>query len=111
MVNFVKRNKLLVLILVIGFFLRVYNTQELFLYSHDQDLAGWFIKDVLINKHLRLIGHETSTAGIFIGPVFYYLLIPFYFIFGMDPIGGSYLVALFGVFTIFSFYFVFKNIF
>ena len=111
MVNFVKRNKLLVLILVIGFFLRIYNAQELFLYSHDQDLAGWFIKDVLVNKHLRLIGQETSTTGIFIGPLFYYLLIPFYFIFGMDPIGGSYLVALLGVFTIFSFYFVFRKIF
>ena len=29
----------------------------------------------------------------------------------MDPIGGSYLVALLGVFTIFSFYFVFRKIF
>lgn len=111
MKKFLKRNKLFIVIVIIGFFLRIYNAEELFLYSHDQDLAGWFIRDVLVDKHLRLIGQETSTQGIFIGALFYYLLIPFYLIFGLDPIGGVYLVAFLGVITIASFYFVFKRIF
>ncbi len=80
-------------------------------YGHDQDLAGWIIKDIVINEHFRLIGQETSTQGVFIGGLFYYLLVPFYFFAGMDPFGGFYLVTIFGVFTIFSFYFVFSKVF
>lgn len=110
--NYLKQpHIILILILVLGLFLRIYKAKELFLYSHDQDLAGWIIKDILVNKHPRLIGQETSTQGIFIGPLFYYLLIPFYLVFNMDPIGGVFLVTLLGLFAIFSFYFVFSKLF
>lgn len=102
---------IMILILGAGLFLRLYNGAELFNYTHDQDLAGWIIKDVVVNHHLRLIGQLTSTPGVFIGPLFYYLLIPFYLLFKMDPIGGIYLVAVLGAFTIWSVYFVFSKIF
>jgi len=81
------------------------------MYSHDQDLAGWFVRDVIENKHLRLIGQETSTQGIFIGPFYYYLLTFFYALARMDPIGGIYLVTLLGLLTIFSIYWVFTKVF
>lgn len=109
--KFLLGHKYLIIILVIGLFFRSYHLKELFMYNHDQDLAGWFIKDVFIDKHLRLIGQETSTHGIFIGPLFYYMLIPFYALFGMDPIGGTYLTIFLGLFTVWSFYFVFSKIF
>lgn len=102
---------LLLIIIFIGGFLRIYNGAQLFDYTHDQDLAGWIIKDVLFNHHLRLIGQLTSTPGVFIGPLFYYLLIPFYLLFKMDPIGGIYLVMILGMFTIWSVYYVFKEVF
>ncbi len=102
---------LLGLIILAGAFFRIYNGAQLFDYTHDQDLAGWIIKDVVVNHHLRLIGQLTSTPGVFIGPIFYYLLIPFYMAARMDPIGGIYLVLILGIFTIWSVYFVFKEIF
>lgn len=106
-----RENLILLAILLIGLFLRIYKAKAMFLYGHDQDLASWMVKDLLVNKHLRLIGQETSTQGIFIGPLFYYLLIPFYSLFGMDPIGGVALVTLLAIFSIWSFYFVFSRIF
>ena len=109
--RFIKDNWILVLILGIGIFLRLYKGKEMFAYNHDQDLAGWIIKDVVVNHHFRLIGQLTSTPGIFIGPYFYYLLIPFYLLFKMDPFGGFYLVVLIGMFTVWSFYFVLSKIF
>ena len=110
--NYLKQpHIILILILVLGLFLRVYKAQELFLYSHDQDLSAWFIRDVLENKHLRLIGQETSTHGIFIGSFYYYLLIPFYLLFNMSPMGGVAMVIVLGLFTIWSFYFVFLRVF
>lgn len=111
LILFIKKNKIILAIIATGLFLRAYLPAQLFLYGHDQDLAGWVIKDVVVNKHIRLIGQETSTQGIFIGPLFYYLLIPFYLVFNMDPTGGVVLVAILGVFTIWSLYFVFARIF
>ncbi len=107
----IKSNILLILVLITGLFLRSYHPFALFQYSHDQDLAGWFVRDVLISHHLRLIGQETSSHGIFIGPFFYYLQIPFYLLTRLDPAGALLLPIILGVFTIWSVYFVLKEIF
>lgn len=109
--KFVKKHYVILSILLIGLLLRVYKFEVLFQYNHDQDLLSWFVKDILENKHLRLIGQETSNPGVFIGPLFYYLLIPFYILSGMDPIGGIWFSVISGCLAIASFYFVFSKIF
>lgn len=80
------------------------------MYSHDQDLIAWFILDVLNNQHIRLIGQETSQSGVFIGPLFYYLMIPFYALTNMHPIGGIIFSTIIGLLTILSIYWVFEKI-
>ncbi|MGA3291890.1 MAG: glycosyltransferase family 39 protein [Candidatus Microgenomates bacterium] len=101
----------IVLILALAFFLRVYKAKELFNYDHDNDLAFWIVKDVLVNHHLRLIGQQTSVTGVFIGALFYYLQIPFYLIGKMDSYPTVFLTVILGTFSVFSFYFVFSKIF
>lgn len=101
----------LFLILILGLFLRIYKSVDFLPHGHDQDLEGWVIKDILFNKHLRLIGQETSTKGVFIGGLFYYLLLPFYVIFGMQPLGGIAFSVILGLITIGSFYYVFSKLF
>lgn len=108
--NLLKKHKILLLILLLGVFLRVYQAREFFLYSHDQDLAGWIIRDIL-SGHLRLVGQETSQHGVFIGPLFYYLLVPFYLLAGMDPIGGVVMVTLIALVSMVSIYWVVARIF
>jgi 4-amino-4-deoxy-L-arabinose transferase-like glycosyltransferase len=92
--------------LILGLILRGYQFKERFLYAHDNDLAGWIVKDIIVDHHLRLIGQETSAKGIFIGPLFYYSLIPFYLITGMDPIGSRIYSLIIGLAAICSLYFV-----
>src|SRR3989304_7447827 len=111
MIQLIRRNRLLFLILLFGLILRAYHPLSLFQYSHDQDLGGWFVRDVLVSHHFRLVGQETSSHGVFVGPYFYYLQIPFYLLTQMDPLGSVLLPIILGVFTVFSFYFVFKDIF
>lgn len=111
MKKFIKSNWQIILIVFLGLILRIYHNGELFSYNHDNDLAGWVVKDILVNKHLRLIGQETSTQGIFIGGLFYYLQIPFYLLFRMDPIGATYLGMLLGAFYIVGIYLILKNVF
>src|SRR5579859_2808482 len=106
----IRKNWILILILIVGLFLRAYHPLQLFQYGQDNDLAGWFVRDILLNHHLRLIGQETSSHGIFIGPYFYYLQIPFYLLTHLDPSGALLLPIILGVFAIFSIYFVLEEI-
>jgi hypothetical protein len=110
-IKFSKKNWIFLIILTLGFSIRIIKAKQLFMYSHDQDLASWIIKDILVNKHLRLIGQETSVQGVFIGPIYYYLLIPFYLLFNFDPIGGIMMVTIISTFTILSLFLVFSSVF
>lgn len=98
-------------ILIIGLFFRTYKLVERFGFGHDADLYSWIVKDIVADHHFRLIGQLTSAEGIFIGPFFYYLLVPFYLISGMDPVGSAYLSPLMGILTILSYYFVLSKLF
>ncbi len=100
---------LLGLILLIGLFFRTYMVVERYDYAHDADLYSWIVKDIVVNHHFRLIGQLTSAPGIFVGPLFYYSLVPFFLLTNMDPIGALIPVTILGLLTIFSYYFVLVN--
>lgn len=102
---------LLILIILLAFFFRTYQVVERFEFAHDADLYSWMVKDIVINGHLRLVGQETSAPGIFIGPLFYYLLAPFYLFFNMDPVGSIVPTIIIGLLTILSYFFVFSKLF
>jgi 4-amino-4-deoxy-L-arabinose transferase-like glycosyltransferase len=107
-----KKNTLVLLAAVlIGLITRCYQLQERFLYAHDGDLASWIVKDIVVDKHLRLIGQLTSSPGIFIGPLFYYSLIPFYILAGLDPVGGLAIPVIVGMAAIISVYWVIRRLF
>lgn len=99
------------LILLISLFFRTFAIIDRASFSHDGDLYSWIVKDIVINHHFRLIGQETSAPGIFIGPLFYYLLIPFFLLTNMDPIGAIFPILIFGILTTLSCYFVFSKLF
>lgn len=98
-------------ILFIGLFFRTYKVIEWFDFAHDGDLYSWIVKDIVVDKHIRLIGQMTTAPGIFIGPLFYYLLIPFFFLTKMDPVGAIIPITIIGVLTVASYYFVFSRLF
>ena len=95
-----------IIIIIWGLILRLYDYTARFAYGHDADLVGWVIKDIIVDKHPRLIGQLTSSPGIFIGALYYYLQIPFYWLSNMDPIGVYWLTALTGILSIASMWFV-----
>lgn len=101
---------LLILIIVIGIFFRIYKLEVFFPFGHDQDLIFWIAKDIL-EGHLRLIGQETSITGVFIGPLFYYLIAFVLAIFNMNPLSSTVVTNIISVATIISIYFVFRKFF
>lgn len=101
----------LLLILILALFFRTYQLVERMDFGHDADLFSWIVKDILINGHQRLIGQEISAPGIFFGSLFYYLLVPFYLIFNMDPVAAIFPITAIGMLTVLSYYFVFSRLF
>ncbi|MBI4029479.1 MAG: hypothetical protein HY376_03900 [Candidatus Blackburnbacteria bacterium] len=102
---------IIVSILAIGLFFRIYQPVSRLEFAHDGDLYSWIVKDIAVDHHIRLIGQQTSAMGIFIGPFFYYMLVPFFLLFKMDPIGGVVPITMIGIATIFSYYWVFAKLF
>lgn len=102
---------ILFFILTLGLFFRTYKLDIFYTFNHDQDLYSWIVKDILVDHHFRLIGQLTSIEGVFIGPLFYYLLVPFFALTNLDPIGANILTTIIGLATVFSLYFVISRFF
>lgn len=102
---------LLGLVIAIGLFFRTYQVVERTDFGHDADLYSWIVKDIVVNGHLRLVGQETSASGIFIGPFFYYSLVPFFLAFNMDPVAAHIPITIFGILTVISYFVVFSKLF
>lgn len=102
---------LLALILFLALFFRAYKLLERMDFGHDADLFSWIVKDIVVNGHHRLIGQEISAPGIFLGSLFYYLLVPFFLLFNMDPVAAIVPVTAIGMLTVLSYYIVFSKLF
>ena len=87
--------KLLVFILILGFFLR---GQELvsgnFLFLKDQGRDMLAVKSIVVDKKPTLIGPYTGLQSVFQGPLYYYLLAVPFFIFKGDPWGIMLLLMI-----------------
>ncbi|MDP2632357.1 MAG: glycosyltransferase family 39 protein, partial [Candidatus Curtissbacteria bacterium] len=103
--------KILLVILALGLFFRIYNFESLYTFDHDQDLSAWIVRDIIVNHHPRLIGQLTSIDSVFIGPLYYYVLAFFFAIFKMNPLSAHIPATLIGLATIASIYFVFSKLF
>lgn len=101
----------LLIIVLLGLFFRIYKLEIFYPWGHDQDLFAWIAKDIVVDHHFRLIGQETSITGIFIGPIFYYLISLSFTIFNMNPLSAAVVTTIFSILTTLSIYWVFKKFF
>lgn len=102
---------ILIIILILGLFFRTYKLEIFYPWGHDQDLFAWIAKDIVVDHHFRLIGQETSITGVFIGPIFYYLMTLSFAIFNMNPLSANIPTTIISLLTIFSIYWVFSKFF
>jgi 4-amino-4-deoxy-L-arabinose transferase-like glycosyltransferase len=69
------------------------------------------VKRMLVDHKFTLLGPTASVGGFFLGPIYYYFMLPFLWLFRLDPVGPAVMVALFGVATVFLVYKVGKDFF
>jgi len=64
-----------------------------------------------LHGHLTLLGPTSSVGGFFLGPIYYYFMAPFLWLFNYNPVGPAVMVALFGIATVWLIYIVGKDFF
>jgi len=101
----------LFLILVGSAFLRLYRLDKLLGFWYDQGRDALVIWDLLHYGKTFLIGPVTGIEGIFLGPFYYYLLTPFYWLGGGSPVFVTAGLSWLSVGTVFLIYLLAKKIF
>ncbi len=98
----------LILILLMAAFLRLWGIWQLGFFTYDQARDALYIKRIIVDHKWRLIGTQTSIAGLYTGPAYYYLMAPFLWIFRLNPVGIDVATALLGVLTVGLLYWLVK---
>ena len=115
--DFIKKNRtefwLLVIILAVGAFLRLYDLNDSMHFANDEGRDAFVVKSIVEGEELPLLGPAApnNRPDFHLGPAFYYLLAPFFWLSGSDPVGGAYLVALLSIASLFLIYYLGKKLF
>jgi len=102
---------LLFVILAFSIFFRLYRVDALLGFYYDQGRDALKVQEILTLKDLPAIGPTTGIAGLFLGPFWFYLLAPFYFIGRGSPVVAASFMALFDVAAVYLIYLLGKDFF
>lgn len=84
---------LLVIILAVGLFFRVYRTDQILGFYFDQGRDALVIWNFWHKGDIFLVGPTTGIEGILRGPWYYWLIAPFYLLGGGDPVWPAVFLA------------------
>ncbi len=99
-----------VIILIIGLYLRFNHIGEVIAFNWDQGRDAWEIRNIIQGK-LTLIGPKTGIGEFHLGPIYYYLLVPFYYAANLDPMASNYFNILANIVNFIIIFAVTKKIF
>src|SRR4030042_392337 len=96
-----KEAALLVIILLIGAFLRLYRISEYMIFLGDEGRDAIVVRRLLVNADPILVGPGRAVGNMYLGPIYYYLMAPALWLAGLSPVGPSIMGALLGGATVF----------
>lgn len=94
---------IIILILLVAAFLRLYKIGDYLTFLGDEGRDALVVYNILHGK-LTLLGPTSSVGGFFMGPIYYYFMTPFFWVFNYSPVGPAVMVALFGIATVWLIY-------
>lgn len=102
-----KRWWLVPLLIILGFatYLRLYMISGYMTFLGDEGRDVLVVMHMIVNHKFTLLGPTASVGGFFLGPIYYYFMLPFLWAWKLNPVGPAIMVALFGIATV---YLVFK---
>ncbi len=87
-------------ILAVAAFVRLYRIDQYMTFLGDEGRDAIAMRDIVLLKHIPLIGPGTSIGNMYLGPWYYYLTAPSLLLAGFSPVGPSIQVAIIGLLTI-----------
>lgn len=107
---FVKKHPLsavcLALLIVVASYFRLWHLNNHFHFMGDQGRDALIVSRIFTRKDLVFVGPVMSVGNIYLGPFYYYFMLPFLFITYPSPIGPVYAVALINILTVVLMYVV-----
>ena len=101
---------LFLLLVLVGLYLRFWNFENSISFGWDQARDAWKTRDLLVGKWV-LDGPRTGVGHFHLGPLWFYLLWPFYYLTGWDPIGAIYLNFFVNIFNFVALFWVTRKVF
>lgn len=101
---------ILILILSIASFVRLYRIMDYITFLGDEGRDVMVVYKIL-HGDFTLLGPTASVGGFFLGPIYYYFMAPFLWLFNYNPVGPAIMVAIFGVATVWLIYKIGKEFF
>ncbi len=106
---FLQIRYILLVLILCGGFLRLYRLPERMQFLGDQGRDVIIVKRIFKDFDPVFIGPVTSVGNMYLGPLYYYFMVPFLMISYPSPVGPAYAVALLSIVTIPLIYFLGKD--
>lgn len=105
--------KLAVIVIFACFiFLRFWDLEGRMQFTWDQVQNAWVMKNMLVDHKFPLEGMVAKlNSGFAIGPAYYYLLFPFYWVFDLNPIASGVFAGVVALVSAATLYFVVRKLF
>lgn len=87
-----------VLLLLIAYFFRLWKLKSLQYWSDDEQLIWAIIRHIIVDKHLSLV-IPNAAIEMSLGPLFHYLVFPWFWLVNLDP---EKILLLGNIFTFFG---------
>lgn len=101
---------LIIAILLLAAFLRLNRIADYMTFLGDEGRDVLIVKEIL-EGNFTLLGPRSSAGDFYTGPIYYYMMAPFLWLFQLDPVGPAVMIALLGIATVFLIYLVGKKLF
>ncbi len=89
------------IIMLLGAYLRLHRIHEYLTFLGDEGRDVLIVKRMIVDRDMVFLGPTASVGGFFLGPLYYYFMAPFLWLWNLDPVGPAIMVALFGIATIY----------
>lgn len=98
------RKLVLLGILLLAAYMRLWRIADYLTFLGDEGRDVLVVKRMIVDGKLTLLGPTASVGGFFMGPVYYYFMAPFLWLWNLNPVGPAIGVALVGILTVYLVY-------
>jgi len=98
-------------IVLVGAYLRLHKISLYLTFLGDEGRDVLIVKRMIVDGKWTLLGPTASVGGFFMGPIYYYFMAPFLWLWNYNPVGPAVMVALFGITTVYLVYSIGKRLF